>query len=159
MLEFLARQWGDAASLAGLVISVFTLLFARRASKAAEEARDSVLRQTLRQDMEACGRLATDIEAFVELGQIDCAGLRARDLMHQIAFLRARWETKLPEQSQNSLLMAHKQLEYIQREMSKLPTAAMTPRARKLLTQACHEVSIIFSRERGAATAQSEREV
>ena len=63
MLEFFARQWGDAASLAGLVISVLTLLFARRASKAAEEARDSVLRQTLRQDMEACGRLATDIEA------------------------------------------------------------------------------------------------
>ena len=79
--------------------------------------------------------------------------------MHQIAFLDARWETKLPEQSKNNLLMAHQQLEYIHHEMSKLPAAAMTPRARKLLTRACHEVSTIFSRERGAATAQSEREV
>jgi hypothetical protein len=58
MLDFFARQWGNAASLAGLAVSVFTLVLARRASKAAEEARDSVLHQTLRQDMEACGRLA-----------------------------------------------------------------------------------------------------
>jgi hypothetical protein len=54
MLDFLVRHWGDMASLVGLVISAFTLIFAKRASKAAEEARDSVLRQTLRQEMEAC---------------------------------------------------------------------------------------------------------
>jgi hypothetical protein len=88
--RFLTRHWGDVATVAGLVVSAFTLLFARRASKAAEEARAAVLRQTLRQDMEECGRLATDIEAFVALGQSDCASLRARDPMHRIAFLDAR---------------------------------------------------------------------
>lgn len=158
MLDFLTRRWGDVATVAGLVVSVFTLLFAKRASKAAEEARDSVLRQTLRQDMEECARLATDIEAFVALGQSDCAGMRARDLMHRIAFLAARWEMKLPQQSKGNLLMAHEQLEQIHKEVSRLPVAEMTPRARTLLTRACHEVSTIFSRERGAATAEAERE-
>jgi len=138
---------------------VLTLIFARRASKAAEEARDSVLRQTLRQDIEACGRLAVDIEAFVALGQSDCASLRSRDLMHQIAFLNARWEMKLTQESKSSLLTALRQLEHVHREMMKLPLAEMTPRARRLLTRACHEISTIFSRERGAATAESEREV
>jgi hypothetical protein len=159
MRDFLVRHWGDMASLVGLVISVFTLIFARRASKAAEEARDSVLCQTFRQDMEACGRLATDIEAFVALGQNDCAGLRVRDLMHQIAFLDARLEMKLERQSRSNLSVAHQQLAYIHQEISKIPVAEMTPRARKLLTRACHEVSTIFSRERGAATAEAEREV
>jgi hypothetical protein len=101
----------------------------------------------------------TDIEAFVALGQSDCAGLRARDPMHQIAFLNARWEMKLTQESKCSLSMAHQQLEYIHHEMSELPVGAMTPRARKLLTRACHEVGTIFSRERGLATAQSERKV
>jgi hypothetical protein len=159
MLDFLTRHWGDVATVAGLVVSVFTLLFARRASKAAEEARDSVLRQTLRPDMEECGRLARDVETFVALGQSDCASLRARDLMHQIAFLDARWEMKLPQQSKNNLLMAHEQLEQIHKEVSKLPVPEMKPHARMLLTRACHKVSTIFSRVHGAATAEAEREV
>jgi hypothetical protein len=53
----------------------------------------------------------------------------------------------------------HEQLEHIHKEMSRVPVTAMTPRARTLLTRACHEVSTIFSSERGAATAEAERKV
>jgi hypothetical protein len=66
---------------------------------------------------------------------------------------------KLPQQSRTNLSVARQQLEYIHHETSKITVSAMTPRARNLLTRACHEVSTIFSRERGAATAEAERKV
>jgi hypothetical protein len=160
MLDFSARQWGDMASLVGLVIQCIHASVCQARFEGSRRGSGFRVASDAQTGNGSMRRLATDIEAFVALGQSDCASLRARDLMHQIAFLDARWEMKLPERSKSNVSAAHEQLEHIHRETSRLPVAAMTPRARTLLTRACLEVSTIFiiCRERGAATAEAERE-
>jgi hypothetical protein len=57
MWEFIQQNWGNVASVAGLIISIFTLLFARRASQAAREAREAILKRTVEDDLrEAANR-------------------------------------------------------------------------------------------------------
>jgi hypothetical protein len=52
MLDFLAGNWGNLASVAGLVFSILAFIFSKRASAAAREARDAALRQSLGADMD-----------------------------------------------------------------------------------------------------------
>jgi hypothetical protein len=40
MLERLARNWEGLATVAGLIFSILAFVFSKRASKAAEQARD-----------------------------------------------------------------------------------------------------------------------
>jgi len=49
---------GSRASLIGLVFSILAFVFSKRASTAAREARDAVMRQSLSQDMSSAVRMA-----------------------------------------------------------------------------------------------------
>jgi len=76
MVEYLDRNWGNWASVVGLIFSLLAFLFSKRASKAAEEARDSVLRRSLGQDMSNANRTAADVVRFVTIDRGDMALLR-----------------------------------------------------------------------------------
>jgi hypothetical protein len=51
MADFWNQNWGNLASVAGLVFSILAFVFAKRASTAVREARDAALRQSLGEDM------------------------------------------------------------------------------------------------------------
>ena len=70
------KHWGDAASIFGLIVSIWTLIVARQAKRAAEDARSQVFR----------------FDAAIELA-------RACEIMHEIQELHRRqtWEN-LPKQ-------------------------------------------------------------
>jgi hypothetical protein len=65
MIEHLARNWGNWASVAGLVFSILAFVFSKRASKAAADARDSILRRTLGQEMMEAEHMASEIARFL----------------------------------------------------------------------------------------------
>jgi hypothetical protein len=96
MTEHLARHWGDWASVVGLVFSFLAFVFSKRASKAANEARDSMLQKSFGQDMNDANRAATEIVRFVSMDRGDIASLRATELMSQTSYFMARWKDKLP---------------------------------------------------------------
>jgi hypothetical protein len=110
MTEHLARHWGDWASVVGLVFSFLAFVFSKRASKAANEARDSVLQKSFGQDMNDANRTATEIVRFVSMDRGDMAALRASELMSQTSYFMARWRDKLPEDARNNLVKAREQL-------------------------------------------------
>src|ERR1017187_8898349 len=104
MADFIGRNWGNLASVAGLVFSILAFVFSKRASIAAREARDAAMRQSLGEDIHGASRSAQEIVPYLRDGKSEMALLRIGDLMNQSSYLIARWEARLSEKSRNNLL-------------------------------------------------------
>jgi len=159
MLEHLARNWGNWASVVGLVFSFLAFLFSKRASKAAEEARDSVLRKSLGEDMNSANRVAADIVRFVSIGHGEMALLRVGELMNETSYFITRWDDKLSEQSRINLRMAREQLRKIHDVLTQKSIANLTPPQRLRLARSCQQLSLIYHEEYGTATRATDSEV
>jgi hypothetical protein len=156
MGAFFAENWGNLASVVGLVFSILAFVFSKRASKAAEEARDSVLRKSLGQDMSDATRTATDILRFVGLERGDTL-LRIGELLNHTSFCLSRWDTKLSDESMIKLRRAQEQLLSINEALTRRPIAEMTTIQRSRLAQLSQQVSIIFNEEHGTAMKATDR--
>jgi len=76
MWDFVVRNWGNLASVAGLVFSILAFVFAKRASTAAREARDAAMRQSLGEDMNSAARSAQEIVTYLRDDKNETALLR-----------------------------------------------------------------------------------
>lgn len=94
---------GNLASLIGLVFSILAFVFAKRASAAAREARDTALRQSLGESMNDAARAAGEVVVYVNAGKNEAAHLRVGDLMNQISYFRGRWQDRLSKKSTDNL--------------------------------------------------------
>ena len=159
MIEFLAGNWGNIASVAGLVFSILAFVFSKRASNAAQEARNAVLLRSLSEEMNGARGLAGEIVTYVSMGRGDFALLRANDLVNQTGYLLARWDNKLSEESKNKILSAGEQLRRIQEVLTKGAVSNLRTKAKAELSQACQQVNATLSEEYGRAVKTSEREV
>jgi hypothetical protein len=159
MKDHLSRHWGDWASVVGLVFSFLAFVFSKRASKAAREARDSVLQKSFGQDMNDANRAAAEIVYFVSMDRGDMASFRTRELMSQTSYFIARWKDKLPEASKKNLVKARQQLRTIQQKISARAVGDMSPDQKSQLSRACQQVSSIFSEEHGNSIRATDKEV
>jgi hypothetical protein len=157
MLEHLARNWGNWASVVGLLFSILAFIFSKRASKAAEQARDSVLRRSLTQDMNDANRTASDIVRFVGIERGDMALLRAGELLNETSYFISRWDAKLSEQSKTNLLRVREQLLSIHEVLVKKPIVEFTPTQKSRLAQSCQQVNVILSEEFGSAMKATDK--
>ena len=139
------------ASIVGLVFSVLAFVFSKRASKAAGEARDSVLLKSLSQDMSEANRTATEIVGFVDLERGDMALLKARELLNHVSYCVNRWDAKLAERSKNRLLEARERLISIHSVLTTKSIPEMSPSQQARLAQSCQHINVIFSEEHGTA--------
>jgi hypothetical protein len=160
MSEFLARNWGNLASVVGLVFSALAVVFSRRASQAAKEARDAVSWRSLGEDMNELNRAAGDIVTYVDVRRGDMALVRVNELLYRISYIVPRWESKFSVESRNNLLIAQEQLKSIHDVLAKCSIAEIAPKERARLTQYCQSVSLVFGKEHGKAIrAADENEV
>jgi hypothetical protein len=157
MLEHFARNWGNWASVAGLIFSILAFIFSKRASKAAEQARDSVLRRSLTQDMNDANRTAADIVRFIGMERADMALLRAGELLNQTSYYVTRWDDRLSESSRINLRRAQNKLQSINKVLTTKTISEMTPSQKSTLAQACQSVNQIFSEEYGTATKATDK--
>ena len=158
MIEFLAGNWGNVASVAGLVFSILAFVFSKRASIAAREARDATLLRSLSEEMNAANRNAGEIVTYVGMGRGDMALLRTSELTNQTSYFMARWDNRLSEGSKNNLLSVREQLHFIHEVLTKSPMADLSPKGKGQLAQACQRVNATFSEEYGRAVKVSEGE-
>jgi hypothetical protein len=156
MFEFLGANWGNLASVAGLVFSILAFVFSKRATQAAKEARAAILRRRLGEDLSQANRTAAEIVTYVGIGRGDMALLRVGELLNQASFSVARWQGELPKSSMNNLLTARAQLQTIHDVLTKSTLADLGPRAKATLAQTCQRVNAIFSEEYGAATRRGD---
>ncbi|MGD0364484.1 MAG: hypothetical protein ABSC93_26705 [Bryobacteraceae bacterium] len=156
MADFLARNWGNVASVVGLVFSILAFVFSKRASKAAREARDAAMRQSLGEDMQGALRSAQDIVTYLRDDKIEMTLLRIGDLMNQCSYLSARWEPMLSEKSRNNLHEVAAELRSMHSVLAREIRGDMAKKAR--LAKAAQRVSSIFNEERGTAANAAEQE-
>ena len=159
MMEFLAGNWGNVASLAGLFFSILAFVFSKRASKSAEQARNAALLRSLSEEMNGANRMAGEIVTYVAMERGDMGLLRTSELMNQTSYFLARWDNRLSEGSKNNILSAREQLRSIHRVLTRGAVSDLNPKAKAELAQACQQVNTIFSEEYGRAVRASEREV
>ena len=151
ILSFLARNWGNVASVIGLVFSILAFIFSKKATEAVREARAAILRRNFGDDMNMASRAAADIVAHVRGGHGEIALLRISDLMSQASYMVRRWDSSIPEDSRNNLLEARAQLGVVHEILSKATVAELDPRKRAKVIGACQRVCIAFNEEHGAA--------
>ena len=158
MLDFLTQNWGNLASVAGLVFSFLAFLFSKWASQAAQEARNSARRQSLGEEMGGASQIAREIVAYVSMERGEVALLRVNELIAQTSYLVARWNSVLLASSKNNLDTAQDRLQKVHDALTKNPLANLSPADKRGLTQACRTVSAILSAEHGnAVRAADER--
>jgi len=144
------------ASVVGLVFSILAFVFSKRASKAAREARDAAMRQSLGEDMQGALRSAQDIVTYLRDDKIEMTLLRIGDLMNQCSYLSARWEPMLSEKSRNNLHEVAAELRSMHSVLAREIRGDMAKKAR--LAKAAQRVSSIFNEERGTAANAAEQE-
>jgi hypothetical protein len=144
---WLSTNWGNIASVIGVVISVFTLRSARKASRAAEEAKQYILIRTMSQDLSHAEQLAADIYAALKGSNHDAAGMRCRDLNDLVQRFSARWASQLSEQSRNNMLRAREKLTGLERGFEKMLDPSDQDKTVRLL-RVSREVTKIFVEER-----------
>jgi hypothetical protein len=158
MVNFLAGNWGNIASVAGLVFSILAFVFSKRASVAAREARDATLLRSLSEEMNGASRTASEIVTYVGMQRGDMALLRTSELMNHTSYFMARWDNRLSEGSKNNLLSVREQLHFIHEVLTKSTVADLSPKAKAQLAQASQRVNAIFSEEYGRSVKASEGE-
>jgi len=156
MSDFLADNWGNLASVAGLLFSFLAFIFSKRASNAAREARNWALRQSMSEEMNGASKKASEIVTHVALERGDVALLRVGELIDLTSFLLARWDSRLTKNSKDNLLTAREQLRIAHQVLSRGTFSSLPPKDRRSLSEACRRVSAILSEEHGAAVKATE---
>ncbi len=104
MTNFLAQNWGNVASVAGLAISVWVLIIARKAREAAQEARSAARLKSLVEVLKEASEMVTQIGIFLRARQWDLVRLRAEEVLGRCALVRARWRDALPADAKHDLI-------------------------------------------------------
>lgn len=125
--------FGNLASVVGLIVSAFAAYFAKRASTAARKARDSAMRQSLSEDMNAAARTSNEIVIYLGDDRNESALLRIADLMRQTSYLIRRWDMTLSKRSKDNLHFAREQLHSIHDALGGNAGEALAPDQKKRL--------------------------
>lgn len=110
MWNFIKQNWGNLASVAGLIISVFTLLFAKRASQAAREAKAAVWRRTVADDLEEAERLASEMISSIRKKDWLISRYIANKLRQQAIWINERWASLLGEEVKDKVSTTKRKL-------------------------------------------------
>jgi hypothetical protein len=81
MTSFLAQNWGNVASVAGLGISIWVLVVARKAKQAAEGARFYARLETIVEDLEEANNKAGFVGVFLRDQKWEVAQLFADEVL------------------------------------------------------------------------------
>jgi len=143
------------ASIVGLAISVWTLVVATGARKAAKEAREAVRKGNAAEEFKNLSRISDEFLSHIESDQVPGALMRARDLMSAISLASNRWGRFLSVQSRNNIEEAYSQISVISRSLS-TNGAPATPQQKDKLLKICHGVVGAMTKETGTLFSELE---
>lgn len=150
---FFAKNWGNVASVLGLLVSIVSAFFAKRASVAAKSARDAVFLRNIADDMAQANRVASDLTNLIETGKFDAAVSRCSELQDLSVFIQQRWIGELAPTSKQNCLAVTSQLDTVHRVLGRFSKdlTLATPSALERLTKSCRSVKLVFVKEEAIA--------
>ena len=156
MWNFIKQNWGNLASVAGLIISIFTLLFAKRASEAATEAKEGVLKHNIADDLQEAVHRSQELSVFFQVNEWKVLRLKADELQAQTSWLISRWGDKLGLESMNRLTRAKEQLRSVVAFVDEVGENNISEKHRKDLLRATDQARESFVEEHGKFLAKIE---
>ena len=159
MWKFFGQNWGNIASVVGLVFSFFAFVFSKRASRAAREARELTLSRSLGEDMNNANKIASDVSAYVRSEKAEMALVRLGELIALTSYIISRWESQLPVSSKNRLLTSREQLHLVHDLLDRVKGGEISTKDKATLARFCREVPTVFTEEYGRAISRMDRRI
>jgi hypothetical protein len=159
MWNFFAQNWGNIASVVGLIFSFLAFVFSKRASKAAREARELTLSRSLGEDMNNASKIASDVSAYVRSERAEMALVRLGELISITSYIISRWESQLPVSSKNRLITSREQLHIVHDLLDRVKGAEVGAKDKATLARFCREVPTVFTEEYGKAISRMDRRI
>jgi len=143
------------ASVVGVAISIWTLIVATGAQRAAREAREAVRKGNAAEEFQDLSRISDEFLSHIEADQVPAALVRARDLMSAISLASRRWGRFLSVEGRNNFEEAYAQVSIISRSLS-ANGAPSTPQQKDKMLKICHGVIRAMSNETGTLFSELE---
>jgi hypothetical protein len=137
--QFLKENWGSIAALGDVALSLYVVVIATGARKAAMEARQAVRKGNAAEEFKNLSEIANEFLSHIEADQVPAALIRARDLMSAMSLASRRWGRFLSVDSRNNFEEAYAQVSIISRSLSSNGPAA-TPQQKEKMLKICHGV-------------------
>jgi hypothetical protein len=111
--EFLIENWGNLASVAGLLVSLGALFFARSAAETAKLVRQEMQRYNLYDYLAVLVAQFREFLLLTRLAKWEIVRLRADDLSASLSLAIAKWDNVFDIESKNRLDSARNLLRQI----------------------------------------------
>jgi hypothetical protein len=142
------NNWGNFASIAGLVVSIFTLIVATKAKTAAEAAKAETRRQNLVDEIQDAQKKAEQLGAYLSQQKWEIVHLRSQEVITSCSqILRRRGKDSLSERSRNNFLVSQQQAGSIAEVAVRAQRNAPSDREFKMLSVAQHKTLELLSVE------------
>lgn len=155
--SFAASNWGSLASIVGLGISVWTLIVATGARKAAQEARGEARRQMLTEELQNAVYRAEQLGHHVLLRKWEIAFIRAQEVASSCSLILRRWTDTLSVPSKDRILLAQAQAGSIAKAAMRANAAPPTDQQLQRIVDAQQRAFQLLSAEKGESLGAIER--
>jgi hypothetical protein len=141
-------NWGNLFSAAGFCVSVATLIVARWAKQAAEEAKAEARARNLADELREAQSKAEQIGTYLSQEKWEIVLLRAQEVVTSCSQILRRWGPKeLSEQSRNNVLLAQQQAGSIARVALRAPRIVPSEQDVRRLAVAQHKTLQLLAGE------------
>jgi hypothetical protein len=156
-MEWVLNNWGNLASLAGLVVAGFTLRAARKARDAAEGAREQARRRSLSEDLQDAKNKSQEVGHFIRDGKWQGAYLRSQEIASTCSVALTRWRTELTETSKENITRARTHADSIARVSMLADVTAPTTSQIETISTSQRRMTQLLSEELGESLRVIER--
>lgn len=154
--EFFGQNWGNLASVLGVIVSVATLVVATKARQAAEAAKAVARRQSLTEVLQDTVRKNEQVGLFLSQRRWDIVWLRAQEIAGATSIVLTRWPQELNASSKDNLLRSQRLSNSIAGVALIASGEAPTPQALARMSQAQGRVAQLLNTELGGSLRSSE---
>jgi hypothetical protein len=155
--SFTVNNWGNLATVIGLGISIWTLVVARGAKKAAQQARNEARRQKLTEELQSAVHKIEQLGHYILSKKWEIAFLQAQEVASSCSLVLRRWSDTLNESSRDRILMAQAQAGSVAKAAMKASDIAPTDVQIRRIAAAQQLAFQLLSGEKGESLGLIER--
>jgi len=151
------NNWGGLTSVLGLAVSTATLLVAKRARAAAEDAKREARRRNLSEDLQDARTKSEQTGLFINESKWDIVFVRSQEIASICSLILKRWSDELSEASKDQIRLARDEASSISRVATRASARQPSESQMRSLTAAQRKLNELLSSELGESLKVIER--
>lgn len=123
-MQWLTDNWGNVASVIGVILSGWAVIVSTSARNAAREAKRAVELRTLSGALKTCADDVSSLSLHFDTSAWRISESVVGRVLRELSYITSRWGRHLDEGSSGNLALAAAQLETLRTELHKLRSKA-----------------------------------